>query len=174
MDKLINLLKEETRQLKIDYIEKTVVWADKDFDSYIEKSKWNEERWAKYLGVPTEERKDYKGNIIISLGRNFYNTKAARVLDREKSEIRRVLAAGKAKYIETALKEANDHYEDSVHKLADRIVKKNMNTDMISVKSSYINHNLEATFTDGEKTVRAFTVLAFGPIQRPHYRYLIK
>lgn len=174
MNKLINILKEETRQLKIDYIEKTISWADKDFDSFVAKSKWGIKDWADFLGVKTEERKMGNGKIEIGFIRGFYNTKESKTFANQQSEVRRVLAGGKSKYIETALKAANDHYEDSVHKLADRIVKKEMNTDMISVKSSYINHNMEATFTDGEKTVRAFTVLAWGPIQRPHYRYLIK
>lgn len=34
--------------------------------------------------------------------------------------------------------------------------------------------NIETTITDGVKKVRAFTIVAEGEIQRPHYRYLIK
>jgi hypothetical protein len=34
--------------------------------------------------------------------------------------------------------------------------------------------NIDMTLTDGEKTVKAFTIIAEGQIQRPHYRYLVK
>jgi len=34
--------------------------------------------------------------------------------------------------------------------------------------------NIETTLTDGEKMVRAYTIIAEGQVQRPHYRYLIK
>jgi hypothetical protein len=34
--------------------------------------------------------------------------------------------------------------------------------------------NFETTLSDGEKIVRAFTIVASGEIQKPHYRYLIK
>jgi hypothetical protein len=30
------------------------------------------------------------------------------------------------------------------------------------------------TLSDGEKVVKAFTIIAEGTIQRPHYRYLVK
>ena len=37
-----------------------------------------------------------------------------------------------------------------------------------------IGVNIESIITDGTKTVRAWTIVAEGEIQRPHYRYLIK
>lgn len=174
MEKLKNLLRQETHQLKLDYIEKTIQWANQDFDKAFEKSRWNEEQWCKWLGIDPETRKTGDNKFHITFPKGFYNTSKAKELNNEQTKIRNILRVGKSEYISKSIKAANKHYEDSVNKLSDRIVKKGMNTEMISIKSSYINHNLEASFTDGEKSVRAFTVLAFGPIQRPHYRYLIK
>jgi len=44
----------------------------------------------------------------------------------------------------------------------------------LKVQTSHIDVNIDTTLTDGEKTIKAFTILAEGAIQRPHYRYLIK
>jgi len=58
--------------------------------------------------------------------------------------------------------------------LAARIEKKGLNVEKIKTVTSHIGVNLETTLTDGTKTVRAWTIVASGEIQRPHYRYLIK
>ena len=72
------------------------------------------------------------------------------------------------------VKAAEQHYENSIQKLAARIEKKGLNTENLSVLTSHVGVNINTTLTDGIKTVRAFTIIAEGPIQRPHYRYLIK
>jgi hypothetical protein len=46
--------------------------------------------------------------------------------------------------------------------------------EKLVVETSHIGVNINTTLTDGEKTVRAFTIIASGEIQRPHYRYLVK
>jgi hypothetical protein len=66
------------------------------------------------------------------------------------------------------------HYENSIVKLAYRIEKKGLNLDKITVKTSHIGVNINTWITDGEQTVHAYTIIASGEIQRPHYRYLIK
>ena len=59
-------------------------------------------------------------------------------------------------------------------KLAFRIEQKGLNTDNLKLSSSHVGVNFETAITDGTKTVRAFTIIASGPVQRPHYRYLVK
>lgn len=66
------------------------------------------------------------------------------------------------------------HYEQSIEKLAFRIAQKGLNQESLTVTTSHIGVNIETTLTDGIKTVRAFTIIASGEIQKPHYRYLVK
>ena len=40
--------------------------------------------------------------------------------------------------------------------------------------STYLDPNMSTIITDGKKVVRAFTIIASGAIQKPHYRYLVK
>ena len=77
-------------------------------------------------------------------------------------------------FVKRSLKNAEDHYDSAIQKLAYRILNKKMNIESLVVKSARIGVNLETVFTDGVQTVRAFTIVASGPVQRPHYRYLIK
>ena len=65
---------------------------------------------------------------------------------------------------------AEQHYENSVLKLADRISAKGMNVEAIEIKSAYIGVNIEMTFTDGVKTLSAWTIVASGYVQKPHYQ----
>jgi len=77
-------------------------------------------------------------------------------------------------FIDNMVKNAEVHYNQSIQKLAIRIEKKGLNIDKLEVKTAHVGVNIETTLTDGEKTVRAFTIVASGIVQRPHYRYLIK
>jgi hypothetical protein len=72
------------------------------------------------------------------------------------------------------LKYAELHYEKSLHKLISRVESKGLNVDNIKIESNSIDVNINLILTDGEKTVKAWTIVAEGPIQRPHYRYLVK
>lgn len=42
------------------------------------------------------------------------------------------------------------------------------------ILSAHTGVNFEATLVEGDKKVRAYTIIAEGKIQRPHYRYLVK
>jgi hypothetical protein len=77
-------------------------------------------------------------------------------------------------YIGKEVKYAEMHYTNSIVKLADRISKKGLNMEVIEIKDASVGVNINTTITDGVKTVRAYTIVAEGEIQRPHYRYLIK
>lgn len=77
-------------------------------------------------------------------------------------------------FIANEVKEAKDHYTNSVLKLADRVTKKGLNLDVLTVKSGKVGVNIEVVITDGSKKITAQTIIASGPIQRPHYRYLVR
>jgi hypothetical protein len=44
----------------------------------------------------------------------------------------------------------------------------------MKIISGTVGVNINITLTDGDKTVRAYTIVAEGEIQKPHYRYLVK
>lgn len=174
MSKLIELLKEQTITLKEQYVEKTIEWAKKDFNRYMEMSKWKEVDWAKYLNVPTKICNPGTSMAFVSFHDGFYNTKASRTYRRMKDEVYRTKTMGLDKYILKAKLKAEKHYEYSIIKLAERISKKGLNEENLKMITSHIGVNIETTITDGVKTVRAFTIIAEGEIQCPHYRYLVK
>ena len=51
---------------------------------------------------------------------------------------------------------------------------KGLNLTKLKIINAHVGVNFETTFTDGEKTITARTVIASGEIQKPHYRYIIK
>ena len=174
MSNLINLLKEQTITLKEQYVQKTIEWTNKDYQRYVEMKKWNEERWAKYLGVPTRLANPGSAMEFVTFHNGFYSTRASREYGKIKNKIYQALSLGLDKYIEKAKKSAEQHYEDSIIKLSDRILRKGLIEENLKLKTSHIGVNIETTITDGIKTVRAFTIIAEGEIQCPHYRYLVK
>jgi hypothetical protein len=148
MDKLIEILTKETESLKNQYLEMTKEWAEKEF-YYLRQ--WAIDYRNGKFGFDEASRKYYKLPSYIING------------------------DGKVEYhIDNMLKLASEHYTDSLLKLADRIEKKGLNVETLKVKTSHIDVNIEIILTDGIKTIKAFTIIAGGSIQRPHYRYLIK
>jgi hypothetical protein len=77
-------------------------------------------------------------------------------------------------FVSRAKKEAQQRVESLILKLVYRVTEKGLNESKIEVLTARVGVNIETTITDGEKTIRAFTIIAEGPIVRPHYRYLIK
>lgn len=81
----------------------------------------------------------------------------------------------KEQYILEEVNKAELHYQNSIIRLADRLAYKNLETDKLTAETSYseIDVNIETEITDGKQTVKAWTIIASGPIQRPHYRFLV-
>jgi hypothetical protein len=149
MNKLIDLLKKETETLKVQYLEMTEKWAVTEFE--------NLRQFAK----------DYQDGKLVYKGeveKRYYRLPYYIVNSNGKVE----------QHIEKMVKNAIEHYDFSIEKLAARIEKKGLNVETLKTSTSHIGVNIETTLTDGEKTVRAFTIIAEGAVQRPHYRYLIK
>lgn len=175
MSKLVEKLQAETQSFRAVYLEEIENWSRREFDVAKERSSWGTVEWCEYLGVEARhvQHRCFK-EIQIWFPDNFYNTKLSRVYDREESKVRRITQMGVDKYVAKEQKNAEIHFQNSLLKLADRITKKGLNEKSLSVMSAHVHVNLEITITDGSKTVRAFTIIASGEVQRPHYRYLIK
>ena len=73
-----------------------------------------------------------------------------------------------------SLDNAKAHYENSIIKLAYRIVDTGLNQNNLQFTNSYVGVNIDTIISDGEKQVKAQTICAWGAIQKPHYRYLVK
>lgn len=151
MKKIVEILKKETKSLKTQYVEMTEKWAKKEFNRLL--------------------NSNCEGTAILIRGKYYPKNNSL-----TQSEISKInsLNLGKEVFLKKAIDSAKEHYENSILKLADRINKKGLNVDALKVKTSHIGVNIETTLTDGIKTVNAFTIIASGDIQRPHYRYLIK
>lgn len=171
---LETILREETKTLKTQYIEKSLEWAKNHFNICKERRNWSEVEWCRYFNIEPEVRNKGLVSEFLGFPKGFYGTSHARIQVRIQSEGRRVLSLGLEKFLNKIKEDAELHYESSILKLATRIEKKELNQSNLKVETSHIGVNINTTLTDGEKTVRAFTIVAEGEVQRPHYRYLVK
>lgn len=159
MKNLVSILTKETQSLKEQYIQFTQEWATKEFDRL---TKWLSDynEWVETINFASADRsirRDYmkKQSIIRKMPMEVYRGDAE-------------------KFVADQVENAKKHYANSVLKLAARVQKKGLNEENLKATTSHIGVNIDTTLTDGEKSVRAFTILAAGEINRPHYRYLIK
>lgn len=191
--KLIEDLKGQTVELKALYLTETESWAKKEFAKMITLNEQPIEKWYERFDVSTEMqyshhgcvlskqkyenmREDWKSEVKEYLSpqskeygrKNLY--KMRDTMHRLQSDIK----LGLEFFISKALKNAEAHYEDSIFKLAFRVIKKGLDVDNLSLSSTTLDRNFTTRITDGVKVVVAFTILAWGPVNRPHYRYLIK
>lgn len=193
MEKLIQNLKEQTQELKALYLEKTSEWAKQDFERISKSLQLPIEKWYEKFNVQTTTQKVYNGVVVDEKRLQYYTEEMKKKIKETVAPARgeygkkniykmrdaidlakKIVSLGLEDYESKQLKLANMHYENSIVKLASRIVKKDLDQNKLTLSSSRIKMNFETTITDGKKTVRAFTILAWGEIQRPHYRYLIK
>lgn len=170
MEQLYNKLLLETEPLKEIFIKKTVEWANNNYGRMAKMSYWTQRDWCEYFGLTPQINK----NNVYLFPNGFYNTKDSKTHSRMCGEIRRILSKGLDEYVKSEVTKAEQHYENSILKLTDRLLKKGLDIDKIEILTSSVGVNIDTTLTDGNKTVRAYTIVAEGEIQRPHYRYLIK
>jgi len=174
MKQITEILRKETQTLKETYFEMTKKWSQKYFNLTMSRKNWKEVDWCNYFGLTPKVCNKGMSCEFLGFPDGFFNTKESKKYDNAKKEIRSLSNMGLEKFIEKELKKAENHYESSLLKLAHRIELKKLNIDKMSVVTGYVGVNIDMTLSDGEKTVKAFTIIAEGDIQRPHYRYLVK
>lgn len=177
--KLIDVLRTETQSLKNQYIQFTKNYATKKFE-------WATKIWSmgiiqlyehfniEYKMVSSNFRTKDGDAMRPQVDDNRLNLLRRREMDKQVKEAREIHTKGYDIFEANEVKFAERHYEDSLTKLAQRIETKGLDSTKLKVSTAHIGVNFNATLTDGTISVRAFTVIAQGPIQRPHYRYLIK
>lgn len=173
-DILLNILYKETESLRLQFISKTEEYAKKYYDICIVRSKWFEVEWCVYFGINPRRVNVATPGEFLSYPDGFYGTKNYKTQKRLQSDIHRILNLGLDRYITKEIQNAENHYKSSIDKLADRILKKDLDISKLQVLTSHIGININTMLTDGNKTVNAYTIIAEGEIQQPHYRYLVK
>lgn len=172
---LIEKLTIETKDLKKAYLQKTASYSKDEFLRLFELSKLDEYALGETLGFETIQ---YEGWLTKSFklidGVSFWNHKASIKLDKLKNEVRKAKALGMEGFINKDLKLAELNYNESIQKLALRVSSKGLDLENLKMQSSYLDPNMSTIITDGKKSVRAYTIIASGAIQKPHYRYLVK
>jgi len=181
MQNLIETLTANTQDLKNAFIEKTIENAKSTFE-YCTKM-YNMPLSEKYtmFNVPFEMVKrlgseELTPRMTMVLYTNFkYPQTPTEYYTYQKKNDKwyTVKSLGLENYIAKELKYAELHYESSIVKLADRLTKKGITSDF-TIQNGRIGQNFEITITSGNIVTRAWTIIAEGPIQRPHYRYLVK
>lgn len=177
--KLINVLRTETQSLKQQYIQFTKEYATKKFA-------WAAKIWAMniiqlydHFEIPyTMVDSGFKTKDGAAMRPQIADTRDAKLrrkqMDATVREARDIHSKGYDIFEANEVKFAERHYEDSLKKLAMRIEKKQLNLEKLQVTSGHVGVNFHTVLTDTEQSVKAFTVIASGPVQRPHYRYLVK
>lgn len=161
METLYNKLKTETQTLLEQYIEKTKSYCVNRFKQMEEMNKWTYEKWVEVHG------------ITFTIGGKQQRT-LSKSGHRLRNESYSVVSKGFDKFQEREIKKANLHYEGSLLKLVDRLVKKGVTDNFELINSSLgVNFEILIKHPDGKFT-RAWTIIAEGEIQRPHYRFLVK
>jgi len=148
---LVDLLKEETKTLRIQFIEETEKYALANYNQLLE---------SDCNGVAYTVRGEWFAKSLNATRKDLANV--------------RILNSSVDEYISAEVKKAEEHYSDSIVKLALRIAKKNLNIQNLKLVTSHIGVNIETIISDGVNSVTACTIIASGAIQKPHYRYLIK
>lgn len=176
MKNLVSKLRQETEALKLEYVERVKVWAANEFDYLSKVAKWGVLEWCQYFRIEprVENSLATGGKPATFYPKDFYNTKDSKTQFLLQRKAYAALRAGKEALIASAVKMAENHYEAATLKLADRIKAKGLNVEAVEVGAGRVGVNMEVHVSDGTKSVRAFTIVASGEVQKPHYRYLIK
>lgn len=169
MKNLIERLTKELQILKIEYLEKTSDWAVQNYKLANERSGWSVQQFAEVFNfVPRFIPTGNGGFYTFSKCENGISA------ERNKNKCQEISRLTLENYKEKCLKKAELHFLSSVEKLAGRITKKGLNIDNLEMKTGRVGVNIETLFSDGKKNVKAWTIVASGEIQQPHFRYLVK
>ena len=171
---LINELKKETAEIRVQYLERAKISANEKYDLMATRLKWTDAEWCTFIGLTPQIRFQGCPNEYITFPLNFHNTSAARKYSNERKKIMAIVVRKKDDYVDREIKYANLHFDNIIEKLVYRIEKKGLNFKMITVVHARVGVNLETTITDGKLTINAYTIVAGGPVQQDHFRYLIK
>jgi hypothetical protein len=179
---LIDLLRSETRQLLSEYLDKTREYCE-DYKNFVLRFKdYDAEQWCQFFGWTPHIANKGRLQEHITIPPSAYHTKEYNKKKRYEEDYYKMWVSkdGYEKFVNARLKRANMHYESSLKKLVERLKKKGIPEDVaptVTHADIGINLNMTLTFKDvvgTTKTVNCYTIVAEGPIQQAHYRFLVK
>ena len=164
MTNLLSILTEELAPLREMYLSKVAQWSVIEFKNITA------------LHTMTEEELLEKHGYEVTAGYSKGQTRVSPYIRETLSKTFHDYRDGLEAYLKSSNLKAEKHYENSLKKLELRIEKKEMDIQNLVADTKYsdVEANIEVTLTDGNQTVRARTIIASGPVQKPHYRYLVK
>ena len=197
MKNLVNQLRVETTELKRKFIEATKEYATTEFarlsglqnlDQYtlgnqefgfelqdhVDERCFGDSKPRKMFAPIKGCKWDRESRTYVDCFISFWNHKNSLKLDKLITLIDRTMRMGLDKYVAKQIELAIAHYENSIIKLAQRVMRKDLNLNNIEMQTSVMDVNIETIISDGNKSVRAWTIIASGAVQKPHYRYLVK
>ncbi len=169
---LVKILTEQTQELLQRFIEATKKYAQEKFQWATKVSEWKYEDWAREYG---EVDLKYPQQILKH-GKLIPITKELnRYAKQDISESKYICSTGLEKFEADEVANAKQHYKNSIENLAYRLNRKGIKDDTVmTIKTATIGRNITTTIEHEGTITKAWTIIASGPIQRPHYRYLIK
>lgn len=170
---LLEILYKETESLKIQYLEKCTKYAQQKFESASKLTQLSIPDLFTKFDIPFTM---VDGKLVQAedLYTNPLHRGKPHIMSKELNNARAIVYQSEKIYVAKAIKLAEQHYKSSIIKLARRIETKGLDISKLKTETSHIGVNIETILTDGNLTVRAWTIIAEGPIQQPHYRYLVK
>jgi hypothetical protein len=167
-------IKNATEDIRKAHMARAAQWAEYVHQEMTIRNTWKEVEWCEYLGlVPELKKKGVRGEYL-GFPTGFFNTKKSRQYHTDKTSASSISRNTAEDYVSDQLKKEEKNLEAQLDKLVGRLKEKGLKVSTMKVIRASFNVNLEITITDGETTVTAWTIVASGPIQRPHYRYLVK
>ena len=154
--RLIEELKLSTESLRTQYVENTRSWAKSEFNKILNITE--DEFLLKYGTYSKFSNKNIHTKSSYSRWGGILNKKRL----------------GEEVFIENEIEGANEHFESSIIKLANRILKEDVNWNNMEIITSHIGVNIETVIKCNNKIITASTTLVLGDIQKPHYRYFVK
>lgn len=175
--KLVTILTDKTQDLKEEFLLQTKIFAEADFERAVEKSKRTKVQWFEAFNIAYELKPiRYAGANDVTMeptpkyhGSDYYKMRQAQ--EKNSGIVRMGVEAFKAQ----KLKLAERHYTDSIVKLAYRINQLGVNDEStFEIKTVRLKQNFECYIKHEKGMIKAWTIIASGLIQQPHYRFLVK
>ena len=172
---LVSLLLENTQEVRKEFVEQTRIHSESYWVRQVELNRRTNEEWFKAYDIA----EDFVGEKWLKLG---YKTPAYKeymqtrgLMGQARTEAKMVSMQPQGDYVANQIKLAEEHYKNSISKLASRLNKKGITVDNVKeIKNGKVKQNFECYIYHGDTMTIAYTIIASGPIQRPHYRYLLK
>ena len=165
---IINILKVELEPLRIMFHEQTKNWSKIEYRNI-----------ENFSNLTQEQLREKYNRTYNMINPRTKETISRTYLSKEISEkyyySKEVVKKGIEAFLEKAKNNAESHFQDSIITIAYKLQGEGMKIEDIKATTEYsqVDYNITTTLSDGLITAVARTIVASGPVQRPHYRYLV-